>query len=113
MSWPDAIDVTSMPPIIGIISNPDPVGLTPFTTCRKSGKYVTEPNSANPTMDLLKKLADYYKVTVEYLALPEAVTNESSAEAKAFFRKFQRLSEEERNIILRTMEALDRTKAKQ
>src|SRR5256885_10044850 len=65
-------------------------------------------NSANPSMDLLKKLAEYYKVTVEYLALPEAVTNESSAEAKAFFRKFQRLSEEERNIIRQTMEALGR-----
>src|SRR5437868_3274940 len=45
------IDVTSIPPIIGTISIPDPVGLTPFTTCRYNGKYVTDPNRANPTIN--------------------------------------------------------------
>ncbi len=37
MSCPDAMDVTSMPPIIGVICSPDAVGLSPFTTWRKSG----------------------------------------------------------------------------
>ena len=39
-----------MPPIIGNIWRPDAVGLTPFTTWRKSGRYVTDPKSAKPTI---------------------------------------------------------------
>src|SRR6185437_14961403 len=50
MSCPETIDVTSMPTIIGSISSPDAVGLTPFTTWRNTGKYVTEPNNAKPTI---------------------------------------------------------------
>ena len=45
------IDDTSIPPIIGIILKPDVVGLSPFTTWRKSGRYVTDPNSAKPTIN--------------------------------------------------------------
>src|SRR5678815_5256319 len=48
MSWPDEIDVRSMPPIIGSISSPDLVGDAPFATCRYTGMYVTDPNSAKP-----------------------------------------------------------------
>jgi len=44
------IDVRSIPAIIGIICIPDPVGVTPFTTWRYRGKYVTDPKRANPTM---------------------------------------------------------------
>src|SRR5215203_865700 len=38
-----------MPPISGSISSPEPVGVAPFTTWRKSGRYVTDPNIAKPT----------------------------------------------------------------
>jgi hypothetical protein len=44
------IEVVSMPAIIGSICSPDAVGLTPLTTCRYTGKYVTDPNSATLTM---------------------------------------------------------------
>src|SRR5690348_3723322 len=47
---PAAIDVTSRPPIIGVSCNPDFVGLISFTICRKTGKYVIDPNSARPIM---------------------------------------------------------------
>jgi hypothetical protein len=50
MSWPEEIDVRSMPPIIGSISRPDLVGDAPLATCRYTGMYVTDPNSAKPTM---------------------------------------------------------------
>jgi transcriptional regulator with XRE-family HTH domain len=69
-------------------------------------------NSANPSMELLRKLADHFQVTVEYLVEPEPSTNESSAEAKAFFRSFQKLSEQDRQIIRQTMERLKVPKAK-
>ncbi len=50
MSCPEIIEVTSEPPISGNIWRPDVVGLAPCTTCRKSGRYVTEPNRAKPTI---------------------------------------------------------------
>src|SRR5678815_4206297 len=49
MICPDEMDVSSMPPIIGNICRPDAVGVACFATCRKSGRYVTEPYSAKPT----------------------------------------------------------------
>lgn len=70
-------------------------------------------NSANPSMDLLKKLAEHYSVTVEYLVEPDPIADESSAEAKAFFRNFQRLSEKDRDIIRQTMDRLKLPKGKQ
>ena len=48
ISWPDPIEAISRPPITGSSWSPDAVGLAPFTTWRKSGRYVIEPNSANP-----------------------------------------------------------------
>ena len=47
---PLTIEVTSSPAIIGVSCRPDDVGLRPFTICRKSGRYVTEPKSAKPMM---------------------------------------------------------------
>jgi hypothetical protein len=37
MSWPLTIEVISSPPIIGVISRPETVGLCPLTACRYSG----------------------------------------------------------------------------
>ena len=50
ISWPLTIDETSSPAIIGVSSSPERVALEPFTTCRNSGRYVTAPKSAIPTM---------------------------------------------------------------
>src|SRR4051794_13615768 len=51
MIWPETIDVTSIPAIIGSIRRPDAVGLSPLTTWRNNGRYVTDPNSAKPTIN--------------------------------------------------------------
>ena len=50
MTRPLAIEVMSIPSIIGISCNPEAVGLSPFTTWRKIGRYVIEPNMARPTI---------------------------------------------------------------
>ena len=50
ISWPDPIEAISRPPITGSNWSPDAVGLAPFTTWRNSGRYVTDPKSAKPTI---------------------------------------------------------------
>ena len=49
MIWPETIDEISRPPITGSSCRPDAVGLSPRTTCWKSGRYVSAPKSAKPT----------------------------------------------------------------
>src|ERR1051326_693169 len=48
---PARIDVTRVPPISGTIRNPDSVGLSPLTIWRNTGRYVTEPINAKPTIN--------------------------------------------------------------
>ena len=38
ITCPEAIEVTSRPPISGTSCNPEPVGVAPLTTCRNSGR---------------------------------------------------------------------------
>src|SRR5437773_9270427 len=47
---PLRIDVTRGPPMSGVSSRPERVGLEPFVTCRYSGRNVIAPKSAKPTM---------------------------------------------------------------
>jgi hypothetical protein len=47
---PLKIEVTSRPAMSGVSSSPDRVGLDPFVTCRYSGRKVTAPKRAKPTM---------------------------------------------------------------
>jgi hypothetical protein len=50
MIRPLAIDMTRTPPISGVSRSPDSVGPTPSTVCMNSGRNVSAPNSASPTM---------------------------------------------------------------
>src|SRR5437016_8730170 len=51
MNCAHTIEVRSTPPIIGASCRPELVGLAERTTCRYSGRYVTDPNRARPTMN--------------------------------------------------------------
>ena len=48
---PDRTDDTMTPPISGSSCRPEAVGLSPRTTCWKSGRNVTAPNSAKPMIE--------------------------------------------------------------
>ena len=54
--------------------------------------------TANPGLELLKKLADYFQVTVAYLADDDTPAEE--AKALQFFREFEgRLSEKDWEVL--------------
>lgn len=63
--------------------------------------------SENPSLELLTKLANLYKVPIDYLAGtgPEDVTTPEGAEALRFFRDYQQLGEAEQKILQSTLEA--------
>lgn len=62
-------------------------------------------NSENPSIDLLKKLAEHYSVPVTFLANEDAgATTLDDAEAQQFFRDFKSLSEVERGVLKQTLE---------
>jgi transcriptional regulator with XRE-family HTH domain len=67
--------------------------------------------SENPSTELLKKLADYFNVTVEFLAGVDSSTSLVDAEAQQFFRDFKTLSEKEREILMQTLEVFKKNKA--
>lgn len=67
--------------------------------------------SENPSTELLKKLADYFSVTVEYLAGTDGAVSLTDAEAQQFFRDFKSLSEKERAILMQTLEVFKKKKA--
>src|SRR3954464_4325199 len=50
MAWPEPIDVVSTPSIIGTSRSPEPVGVAASTVWKYSGRNVTAPNSAKPTI---------------------------------------------------------------
>src|SRR4051794_11901319 len=50
ISWPDPIDVASTPSIIGSSRSPDSLGEAASTVWKYSGRNVTGPNSAKPTI---------------------------------------------------------------
>ena len=62
--------------------------------------------SENPSMELLKKLADHFSVSVEYLAGSDPALKVEDAEAQQFFRDFKSLSEGERALLKQTIEVL-------
>jgi len=61
-------------------------------------------NTKNPSLDLLKKLSDHFKVTVEYLAGTGDVNTLDEEVAHQFFRDFKSLSEPERAVLMQTLE---------
>ena len=62
--------------------------------------------SENPSQDLVKKLADFFNVPVEYLlGTSVKATFADEAVAEQFRREFQRLSVEEQQAMQKTLEA--------
>lgn len=66
--------------------------------------------TSNPSMELLKKLAEHFKVTLEYLAGTTADTL-ADVTAQQFFRDFKSLSEAEQAVLLQTLEVFKNKKA--
>jgi len=63
--------------------------------------------SENPSIELLKRFADYFSVPVEFLIGTESTSLED-VEAQQFFRDFKSLSEEERKILKQTLNIFKR-----
>ncbi|MBL0946455.1 MAG: helix-turn-helix transcriptional regulator [Hydrogenophaga sp.] len=61
-------------------------------------------NSDNPSLDLLKKLAEHFSVPVAYLAGADSETQLVDVEAQQFFRDFKSLSDDEQALLKQTLE---------
>ena len=61
-------------------------------------------NSENPSIELLKKLAEHFEVPMTYLADAESETTLDDVEAQNFFRDFKSLSDAERAVLMQTLE---------
>lgn len=63
--------------------------------------------SENPSLELLTKLVNLYKVPIDYLAGtgPQEVMTPEGAQALRFFRDYQQLGEAEQKILQSTLEA--------
>jgi len=66
--------------------------------------------TSNPSMELLKKLVEHFKVTLEYLAGTSADTL-VDVNAQQFFRDFKTLSEAEQAVLMQTLELFKNKKA--
>ncbi|MCW5626700.1 MAG: helix-turn-helix transcriptional regulator [Burkholderiales bacterium] len=61
-------------------------------------------NSENPSIELLKKLADHYAVPLTYLVGDQGDATLEDVEAQQFFRDFKSLSEAEQAVLKQTLE---------
>lgn len=63
--------------------------------------------SENPSLELLTKLANLYKVPIDYLAGtgPAEGSTPEGAQALRFFRDYQQLGDAEQKILQSTLEA--------
>lgn len=59
--------------------------------------------SENPSLDLLKKLAEYFSVPLDFLVGADSAPSLEDVEAQQFFRDFKSLSEAERHILMQTL----------
>lgn len=62
--------------------------------------------SKNPTAELLRKLADHFKVTVDYLIDPSQEELSTEAEALVFYRDLKSLGERDQDTVLQMIELL-------
>lgn len=62
--------------------------------------------SENPSLDLLKKLAEHFKVPLDFLAGADSALTLDDVEAEQFFRDFKSLSEPERTALRQTLDVL-------
>lgn len=67
--------------------------------------------SENPSIELIKKLSDYFNVSVEYLVGTDGSSSLSNAQAHQFFRDFNSLSDVERDVLMQTIEVFKKKKA--
>lgn len=68
-------------------------------------------NSENPSIELLKRLAEHFDVPLSYLASSATETTLNDVEAQQFFRDFKSLSEAERAVLKQTLEVFKSKKA--
>lgn len=68
-------------------------------------------NSENPSIDLLKKLAEHYTVPMTFLANEDSDATLDDVEAQQFFRDFKSLSETERDVLKQTLQVFKSKKA--
>jgi transcriptional regulator with XRE-family HTH domain len=62
--------------------------------------------SKNPSAELVRKLAEYFGVTVEYLIDPEKADFSNLDAAQVFYRDLKSLSEEDQEFILTNIKML-------
>lgn len=65
----------------------------------------------NPSLDLLKKLAEHFNVTLEYLAGTGEAESLADADAQQFFRAFKSLSEQEQAVLMQTLDLFKKKKS--
>jgi len=68
-------------------------------------------SSENPSLELLKKLAEHFKVPMTFLADTDSSTSLDDVEAQQFFRDFKSLSEAERDVLKQTLQVFKNKKA--
>jgi transcriptional regulator with XRE-family HTH domain len=62
--------------------------------------------SANPSAELLRKLADHFKVTVDFLIDPTREGLSTEDEAMVFYRDLKSLDERDQETVRKMMELL-------
>ncbi len=62
--------------------------------------------SSNPTAELLKKLADHFKVTVDFLLDASQSEPGMNDEAMVFYRDLKSLDQKDQEVILNVMKTL-------
>ena len=60
--------------------------------------------SENPSIELLKRLAEHFDVPISYLASDASEATLDDVEAQQFFRDFKSLSDAERAVLKQTLE---------
>jgi transcriptional regulator with XRE-family HTH domain len=68
-------------------------------------------NSENPSVDLLKKLAEHFAVPLTFLADAASEASLDDVEAQQFFRDFKSLSDAERDVLKQTLLVFKNKKA--
>ncbi|WP_366526633.1 helix-turn-helix transcriptional regulator [Aquabacterium sp.] len=67
-------------------------------------------SSQNPSIDLIRKLADHFNVPLTFLADEDGSTSVADVEAQQFFRDFQSLAPSEQALLKQTIEVFKNRK---
>ncbi|TAM87832.1 MAG: XRE family transcriptional regulator [Candidimonas sp.] len=66
--------------------------------------HMEKGNSGNPSLELVRKLAEHFAVPVSYLAGTGDESTLEDVEAQQFFRDFKSLSEAEQDVLKQTLQ---------